>query len=146
MDKKIIIIVAILAAVLLGAAGAGAYFLLPEPTELEAALAETPPEFVEIKVIASPVQRGGRVRGYVYIGVTLEVPDADNVESVQHRLPRLRDAYVLDLHRDPPRLAGKKGAIEIADVKTRFLDLAHEVFGKGIVRDVLVRQTIKVGD
>jgi flagellar FliL protein len=87
MTKKLII--GIIALVLLaGGGGAGYFFFLADNGDA-AAEAEPAqiPGFVELETIATPIMQGDRIGRYIYVAVTLEVADQEDVKQVERAVP-----------------------------------------------------------
>ena len=56
------------------------------------------PSFVELDLLTAPFVRGGKFVQYVVLVVNLEVASDDGVDKVRAVMPRLRDAFVTELH------------------------------------------------
>ncbi len=95
--------------------------------------------FVEVESLTAPFIREGKFVQYVVINVSLEVPSAANESKVRQLVPRLRDAFLAELHLLARTRSVKQRLINVARVKARLLSRADGVLGPGVVADVLVQ-------
>jgi hypothetical protein len=126
---------------MLVAAGAAAAWLLPHGRG-EAAEGELPDSgdviFVDLDTVVLPVFRAGRLIQHLTLGITLEVP-ADRAERVAAVMPRLRDAYLTELHgMFSLRFVQDRESV-LPLVKRRLLVVSERELGTGAIRDVLVQ-------
>jgi len=136
--KKLILIVLVL--LLLAGGGGGGYwwFFMRGADEAAAPPPPEPAVFVEMEALTIPVIRGGAVAKYVLLQVALEVEDEEARQDVIDRMPRLKDAFLRDLHAyfastplDSP--------LNVRTVKTRLKRVAGRIVGPEIVREVLIQ-------
>ncbi len=138
MLKKLIIGgVALL--LLAGGGGAGYFFMFAEEGEED--VVEIIPGFIQLDTIATPIMQGERIGSYVYIGVTLEIVDREDLDRVKLIVPTLRDAFLRDLHRDPVHNDGSITSFDMADFKSRLLAVTREVMGDETVSAILISGT-----
>jgi len=139
--KKILIIVVALAVL-----GGGGFFAWtkfmggggkPVDGSLQASRAD--PVYVEMEPLTAPFIRDGKFAQYVVLVVNLEVANDTNAEIVQSEMPRLRDAFVRELHALAAMRPADQRLINVARVKARLLAGANRVTGPGVVRDVLIQ-------
>ncbi len=97
------------------------------------------PRFVELDLLTAPFLRGGKFVKYVVLVINLEVSNDDQVEEVRAVMPRLRDAFVTELHTIATMRNPEQKMLNIKRIKSRLLVSANEVMGEGVVRDVLVQ-------
>ncbi len=97
------------------------------------------PRFVELDLLTAPFLRGGKFVKYVVLVVNLEVSNDDEVEEVRAVMPRLRDAFVTELHTIATMRNPEQKMLNIKRIKSRLLVSANEVMGEGVVHDVLVQ-------
>ncbi len=97
------------------------------------------PRFVELDLLTAPFLRGGKFVKYVVLVINLEVSNDDEVEEVRAVMPRLRDAFVTELHTIATMRNPEQKMLNIKRIKSRLLVSANEVMGEGVVRDVLVQ-------
>ncbi|RED53370.1 hypothetical protein [Aestuariispira insulae] len=140
--KKLIIIMLILI-LLLGGGGGGAYYYLyvmnaPEENVVEEAPLPPPPEFEEMDSISIPVIRNGRVMKFVLLKTALELVDSDAREKVERYRPRLKDAYLRELH-DYFSTVPVDKPINVRAVTARLMRASRHVLGRGVVTDILIQ-------
>ena len=116
MGMRIVIAVVVVLMLALGGA-AGWFFLLRGGDEAheKTAASEVPAEidqlrFIKLDAFSIPVIRYGRVSKYILLQTTLEVVNPAARDRAQRLMPRLKDAFLMDLHgyfadRRPPRPA-----------------------------------------
>ena len=100
---------------------------------------EGQPLFIELDPLTAPFVRDGKFAHYVVIIVNLEVASREDVDSVRRFLPRLRDAFVTELHTLATMRNPDQAMINMRRVKSRLLASADAVLGEGVVRGVLVQ-------
>lgn len=141
--KKAIILV-----VLLLVLGGGGYFGWQQMGETSADGGEESqagfffddePRFVELDLLTAPFLRGGKFVQYVVLVVNLEVVNAAAVDEVRAVMPRLRDAFVSELHTLATMRNPEQKMLNIKRIKSRLLASAQKVMGGGTVRAVLVQ-------
>ena len=112
----------------------------PEPApEIPYGSIEGQPLYIELDPLTAPFVRDGRFAHYVVIIVNLEVASRDDVDKVRGLLPRLRDAFVTELHTMATMRNPDQAMINMRRVKSRLLANADAVLGVGVVRSVLVQ-------
>ena len=97
------------------------------------------PRFVELDLLTAPFLRGGKFVQYVVLVVNLEVVNDAAVDEVRAVMPRLRDAFVSELHTLATMRNPEQKMLNIKRIKSRLLASAQKVMGGGIVRAVLVQ-------
>ncbi|WP_421878075.1 hypothetical protein [Pacificispira sp.] len=141
--KKLLLILLLL--LILGGGGAYYYFFMLAPQDESAEPPPPPPpdnRFVEMKSLRIPVMRGGVVVNYVVLHLTLETVGPDNEELTQSLLPRLRNAFLTDLH-------GYFATVSVEDrlmvkaLKRRLQIISNRVLGPGTVNEVLIQKAFK---
>ncbi len=95
--------------------------------------------FVELDPLTAPFLRDGKFAHYVLLVVNLEVGSERDIERVREMLPRLRDAFVTELHALAATRSPDQRLINVGRVKARLIAGTHRVLGPGVVRDVLVQ-------
>jgi hypothetical protein len=139
MLKKLII--GAVALLILAGAGGGGYFFFFMAEEGEEEVVEIIPGFIQLDTIATPIMQGERIGSYVYIGVTLEIVDLEDLDRVKRIVPTLRDAFLRDLHRDPVHNDGSITSFDMAAFKSRLLAVTREVMGDETVSAILISGT-----
>ncbi len=133
--------------VLVVALAGGAYFAWTEyfgdEAGSEALLgllnADDKPVYVEIERLTAPFIRDGGFVQYVVLDVSLEVAQAHDVDTVRRLAPRLRDSFLVELHRLATIRPASQRLINVARIKARLLAGADRVLGPDVVRNVLVQ-------
>ncbi len=129
--------------VLLAAGGYVAWtqFLSGESGEESSALfaKSTEPGFVEMEPLTAPWVRDGKFAHYVVLVVNLELTSEDDIGVVRKYMPRLRDAFVTELHAIAMMRSRRQRLIKIERVKARLVVRAERVLGPGVVSGVLVQ-------
>lgn len=97
------------------------------------------PRFVELDLLTAPFVRGGKFVQYVVLVINLEASNDDGVEEIRAAMPRLRDAFVTELHTIATMRNPDQKMLNIKRIKSRLLASANKVMGEGVVRDVLVQ-------
>ena len=97
------------------------------------------PKFVELDLLTAPFIKGGKFVQYVVLVINLEVANEDAVGEVRAVMPRLRDAFVTDLHTLATMRNPEQKMINIKRIKSRLLASAKKVMGDNTVRNVLVQ-------
>ena len=97
------------------------------------------PSYVEIERLTAPFIRNGEFVQYVVLDVSLELADEPNATKVRHLTPRLRDAFLAELHRLARVRPASQRLINLGRIKARLLASADRVLGPNVVRDVLVQ-------
>lgn len=146
--KKLIILVVLLA--VLGSGGFYGWQQMGETSEeLESVEAgesgvgdffsDNKPKYVELDLLTAPFVRGGKFVQYVVLVVNLEVVNKDAIGKVRAFMPRLRDAFITELHTIATMRNPDQKMINLKRIKSRLLASAQKVMGDGVVRAVLVQ-------
>lgn len=143
---KIVLFVVLLAALIGGALGGAAYMKVgpfaekprvaqepPPPIDLAAA-----PSFLKMDTLMVPVIDGKTVRKQIFLEVELEVA-AEQVDHVNRVLPRLQNAFLIDLNQFIPGHLRDRPTPNLALTKARLLKVADRTLGPGKVKDVLIK-------
>ncbi len=136
--KLIIIIVVVVLA--LGGGGAWFFFLQDsdEPQE-EVVVIPDDPIFVKMETLSLHVIRGGGVKKYIVLNLTLEMRDAESQALAEQKMPKLRDVFIGSLNEYFTNLPSLKKGVNMKSVKRRLLNISAKAIGKGRVTDVLVQ-------
>lgn len=115
-SNKLLLIIA--AVVLILGAGAGAFFLLPEPEPEVPVGAEEPAVpavyFFDLPEIVVNLDSPGRTQAFLKIKISLEVAYEEDLTALEARLPRLQDdfqIYLRSLRKED--LQGQKGLFNL---------------------------------
>ena len=120
--------------------------LTPEEKAAAAAAAArkkalAPPRYVSMEPLLIPIFRGDIVAATIQIQVQLETR-AESEAVINKQMPRLKDAYIRDLHAYVPRLLRKSKDLDIAALKRRMMIIGARTIGKGLIDGVLIQSAI----
>ncbi len=152
-------VIALVALVLLGGGGAGAYYFLIKPAEASLgpadeakkaeheaklaeaeAAAEAATKFVQIDALILPIIDERGITQNISLVISIEVPDEAAATEVQRLSPRLRDAYIQDMYGALSRKSVlKDGVLQVAPIKARLERATTKVLGEDKVKDVLLQ-------
>lgn len=147
--KKLII--AVIALLILGGGGFGAYLFFNKPAEATeskeaekaAATAKAelvPPSFVEMKPLVLPVVDKDGVSQIISLVISLETDDPANVAQIELMKPRLTDAYIQGMYGVLNSKAVMDGGIlQVGYIKARLNAITAKVMGENKVKDVLLQ-------
>ena len=111
----------------------------PEAQGGEGGFFEDGVKFVELDLLTAPFVRGGKFVQYVVLVINLEVASNDAVDDVRAVMPRLRDAFITELHTIATMRNPDQKMLNMPRIKSRLLASANQVLGGNTVRDVLVQ-------
>lgn len=155
-----ILLCALAAILVLGGAGAGAYYYFSGNSAQAADGAEVgdqhdahkqtakkakgghdaAPSFVELDPLILPIVDNNGVSQIVTMVISLEVHDAAAAETVSSLSPRLKDAFIQDMYGVLNRHAALKGGvIQVSKIKERLSVLSGKVVGENMISDVLLQ-------
>lgn len=155
-----LVIIGVVALLLLGGAGVGAYFYFFQPAEASAGdEAEDAHgdghakkddhgdghggggnEFVELDPLILPIVDNQGVNQTVSLVVALEVKNSSDAIKVEKMEPKLKDAYIQDMYGVLNEYAALKGGvIQVSKIKKRLNRITDEIMGEDVVQDVLLQ-------
>jgi flagellar FliL protein len=156
-----LLMMAMMAALLVGAGGAGGYFITQKQANAslteggEAARAKGEADkyarlsaeeaakhlrFVKLDPIILPVIDKSGVTQVITLVVSLEVNGDENAEYAQAMSPRLKDAYIQDMYGVLSRKASMDdGVIKVSELKERLNKISTDVLGEHKVNTVLLQ-------
>ncbi len=103
------------------------------------------PIYVRMDPMTAPVYRKNRVRYYVFLTINLLMSDDEAKSRAYKLMPKLRDAFLRELHGDSIlREDGPKG-LDLYSLKKRLMSQARKVLGAKAVSDVLITNAIRGG-
>jgi hypothetical protein len=140
--KKILPIIIVLVLLAGGAGVAGYLGLMTKDSPAEGAESE-PPQRVELHPFVISVLSRRGIRAHLTLVVTLEVAGEPGSVMVQRREPRLRDAFIKDLHALLPLKYDRPAFIEGEYLRQRLLRIAERTVGPGHVLAVRVRAMLR---
>ncbi len=146
------LIIGLAAGLLVGAGGAGAYFLFMAKDKAASAPvaakeAPKPPKttsFVKLEHLSAPLVSNGKVLGYVLLDLSLEVKGSADELHVAQRLPELRAAFLKDVTDTPIGKPDQPMMIDYDALTTRLRTLANQQLGEEAVVRVLVTQSTRL--
>ena len=135
---------------LVGAAGGGYYayskYFGPsaEPEKAAKPPPPPPPVYVRIPPFAVPVVGAERVEQVITMVVSLQVRDQSAAETVSARMARVTDTFMTTVYGAMDEGEILNGSIvNIAGLKKRLQAVSDQLFGKDVVKDVLVQTVLQ---
>ena len=148
--KKIMIILAAL--ILLTAASVAALkwlelgpFEITETSDVEDETKQkprVPTIIVDMETIQFPIVQYGAVGVTAQVQIKLETEGFDNAGFLKRIMPKIQDAFFLDLYGFLPRLLKEKGHINGPILKQRLQIIGERLTGNGIIKSILVQSQI----
>ena len=137
--------------------GGGVYFLVGSKQDAEA-VAEVVPEeevieeeeqvdllYVDInRVPATVTDARGKLQGYVFFDLALEVDGAEDQSYVSLRVPMLREAFLREFSRGSITKPDTPGVIDYDQVRSRLKSRADAIVDGGRIRDIRVTQAVRM--
>jgi len=108
-------------------------------TEKEALVPSVPS--VNMPMLVAPVMIKGQLARYVYLNVTLVLPDESNKMMLLEKVPYIQDAFLREVHRGTIALGEDPGMLDEAGLGRRLLDACIKVVGPDIVKKVDFRDS-----
>ena len=133
-----------LVVIVLGGGGAW-FFLIKEdsaPKEDIAALSPKP-VFLELDTLSLHVIRGGGVKKYIVLNLTLEMRDEESRALAEQKMPKLRDVFIASMNEYFTNLPSLKNSVNMKTVKRKLLDISAKAIGKGRVIGVLLQSVFE---
>lgn len=116
-------------------------FGLPAAPAVSAPDPETPVLRLQLSAFMAPVRRDNGHGGTTAVTPLLDLTDGTNAEEVCWLSPRIMDAFMTSLHRDPIRIRSPQG-LDSDDLKKRLTDVVNHALGRDLIGGVeLVRGT-----
>lgn len=155
------VILALVALIILGAGGAGAYFYFKQPAQAaigadgehqEAAKAKDHDKkkggdhgagvsaFVQLDPLILPIIGKDGLSQVVSVVVVIETTDEATKAEIEHLSPRLKDAFIQDMYgvlSDETIMRG--GVIQVTTLKDRLYKISNHVLGEGKATQVLLQ-------
>ena len=141
---RFVIAVAVVSVLALGGAAGWFFFLRGGDDEHEkTAVSEMPAEidqlrFIKLDAFSIPVIRYGKVSKYILLQTTLEVANQAARDRAQRLMPRLKDAFLMDLHGYFADRPANKTGINSRTVRKRMKRIADRTLGPEIIIDVII--------
>ena len=148
MKGIVLLIVGVL--LLLGAAGGGYYAYtkyFSHAAEAEKPVKPPPPPppvYVRIPPFVVPVVGAERVEQVITMVVSLQVRDQSAADTIQPRMARVTDTFMTTIYGAIDEGEILNGSIvNIAGLKKRLQTICDQLFGKDVVKDVLVQTVLQ---
>ncbi len=98
---------------------------------------------VNMPMLVAPVMIKGQLARYVYLSVTLVLPDESNKMMLLDKVPYIQDAFLREVHRGTIALGEDPEILDEAGLGRRLLDVCIKVVGPDIVKKVDFRDSAK---
>ena len=100
-----------------------------------------PPRYVSLEPLLIPIFRGDVVAATIQLQIKIETRSG-NESMIYKQMPRLKDAYIRDLHAYVPRLLRKHRELDLGALKRRLQIIGERTIGKGLIDGVLVQSAM----
>lgn len=145
--------IAVVALLLLGGGGTGAYFYFKHPAEAATDATgkvkeaekkdekeKTPSSFVQLDPLILPIIGKDGLTQTVSMVIVIETPTDETKKEVAYMAPRLKDAFIQDMYGALTKdTIMKDGVIQVGALKTRLHTIGVKVLGDEMVKDVLLQ-------
>ncbi len=98
---------------------------------------------VNMPMLVAPVMIKGQLARYVYLNVTLVLPDESNKMMLLEKVPYIQDAFLREVHRGTIALGEDPEVLDEAGLGRRLMDACVKVVGADIVKKVDFRDSAK---
>lgn len=98
---------------------------------------------VNMPMLVAPVIIKGQLARYVYLNVTLVLPDDTNKMMLLEKIPYIQDAFLREVHRSTIALGEDPDVLDEAGLGRRLMDACIKVVGPDIVKKVDFRDSAK---
>jgi flagellar FliL protein len=141
---KLIIIIVVLLVVVLGGGGAWFFFLKDDGAPKEDAVVLPPdPIFLKLDTLSLHIIRGGGVKKYIILNLTLEMRDKASRALAEQKMPKLRDVFIASMNEYFSNLPSLKSNVNMKTIKRRLLNISAKAIGEGRVVGVLVQSVFE---
>lgn len=96
------------------------------------------PMFFSMPTFHVPIIRDGKIISHMNIRITVETLGHENRDKVIEKRQKLYSAFLRDLHGVMAFRYRSGLPFDPKAVKVRLLKIAHQIHGKGVVKDVLI--------
>lgn len=141
--KLIIILIVI---VVLAIGGGGVWFFMFRDVDAPVEeVVEMPPDpiFVALEPLSMHVLRGGGVRKYIVLNMTLEMRDEEARALAENKMPKLRDVFIGSMNEYYSNLPSLEDSVNVTAVKKRLIEASTKAIGDGRVTDVLIQSVFE---
>lgn len=94
-------------------------------------------------MLVAPVTINGKMARYVYLNVTLVLPDDSNKMMLLEKIPYLQDAFLREVHGATIALGEDPEVLDEEGVGRRLLNICAKIVGPDIVKKVDFRDSAK---
>ena len=94
-------------------------------------------------MLVAPVMVKGQLAKYVYLNVTLILPDESNKMKLLEKIPYIQDAFLREVHGATIALGEDPEVLDVAGLEQRLLSACTNVVGPDIVKKVEFRDSAK---
>lgn len=98
---------------------------------------------VQMPMLVAPVTINGKMARYVYLNVTLVLPDDSNKMMLLEKIPYLQDAFLREVHGATIALGEDPEVLDEEGVGRRLLNICAKIVGPDIVKKVDFRDSAK---
>jgi hypothetical protein len=98
---------------------------------------------VSMPMLVAPVMVKGQLAKYVYLNVTLILPDESNKMKLLEKIPYIQDAFLREVHGATIALGEDPEVLDVAGLEQRLLSACTNVVGPDIVKKVEFRDSAK---
>ncbi len=141
--KLIIILIVI---VVLAIGGGGVWFFMFRDVDAPVEeVVEMPPDpiFVALEPLSMHVLRGGGVRKYIVLNMTLEMRDEEARALAENKMPKLRDVFIGSMNEYYSNLPSLEDSVNVTAVKKRLIEASTKAIGDGRVTGVLIQSVFE---
>lgn len=94
-------------------------------------------------MLVAPVMVKGQLAKYVYLNVTLMLPDDSNKMMLLEKIPYIQDAFLREVHGATIALGEDPEVLDEAGLGQRLLNVCIKIVGPDIVKKVEFRDSAK---
>lgn len=98
---------------------------------------------VNMPMLVAPVTVKGLLARYVYLGVTLILPDDSNKMMLLEKIPYLQDAFLREVHGASIIIGDDPAMLDVEGLGRRLMSACTKIVGPDIVKKVELRDTGK---
>ncbi|MGB0684511.1 MAG: flagellar basal body-associated FliL family protein [Magnetovibrionaceae bacterium] len=109
------------------------------PSEEEQVVEEEPARYIDMEPLVLSIFADDRVATVIQIELQLETDTPENQALIERRMPRIKDAFVKEMHAFIPRLLRRMKRLDILAVRDRLQLVANRQLGEGVVTGVLIQ-------
>ena len=141
--KLVIILIVVL---VLAIGGGGVWFFMFRDVDAPVEeVVEMPPDpiFIALEPLSMHVIRGGGVRKYIVLKITLEMLDEESRALAENKMPKLRDVFIGAINEYYSNLPSLDESVNVKAVKKRLIAARNRAIGVRRLTGVLVQGVLK---